>query len=285
MEEKIDQLIKELIEHLKEELLHCLESITLIGSYTIGKISLDRPNVNILIFVKENISAEDYLKIGEIFYRTSEKYKDYFGIKIDSLPFRYGIPIGKRDEQLILTPNILSIAEKNTKPPFGIPTNVLKGMNATKKVVFGSDPLAETDLNYTRKDFIQWAFHDVWVLFRNLLTRAPLSYDVEENLNLLAHESLELGKAALYFGVEVFMSEEDIRAGKNIELIKDKGKMIDFFKNIDKELGESAKIILEAREHFREYKTNKDKTFKLYNTAYIAIYKVSFKILSEMNIK
>lgn len=282
IKEKIDQLINELIEILKKELSHCLESVTLTGSYPIGKISLDRPNVNILIFVKPSVSANDYLKIGEVFYKSSEKYKDYFGIKIDSLPFRYGIPTGKEGLQLVLTPNVLNMAEKDQKPSFGIPHNVLEGMKATRKVVFGSDPLSEVDLTYTRKDLIQWAFFDVGVLFRNLLIRAPLSYDVGEHLDLLAHESLELGKVGLYWGAEIFMSEKDMKEGKHIELIKDKEKMIDFYQSTDKELGDSARAILETRELFQKYKRDKNKIFKLYNASYTVIYKVFFKILSEM---
>lgn len=73
IKEKIDELVSELTEALKKELQHSIESITLTGSYTIGKISLERPNVNMLIFVKPNVSADDYLKIGEIFYEVSKK--------------------------------------------------------------------------------------------------------------------------------------------------------------------------------------------------------------------
>ncbi len=285
IKEKIDELVNELIEVLKRELHYCIESITLFGSYTIGKISLDRPNVNMLIFTKVNISADDYLKIGEIFYRTSKKYKDYFRIKIDSLPFRFGFPTGKEKMELILSPNVVSIIEKNQNPPFGIPSNVLNGMKATKKVVFGSDPLEETDLTHTRKDLIQWAFFDVGILFRNQLIRAPLTYDTEEYLDLLTHESLEIGKMALFWGISVFLNEEDLKVGKDIELINDKEKMLKFYQNLDKELGESAKIILEARKFFQDYKVDKEKTFRLYNAAYIAVQKVFFKILSEMKVK
>jgi len=279
---KIDRLINELVNNLKQELSYCIESIILRGSYTIGKMSLDRPNVNILIFVKPSVSGTDYLKTGEIFYRTASNYEEYFAVKIDSLPFRLGLPTSEKGLQLVLTPNVLNMAEKSQNPPFGIPCNVLEGMSATKKVVFGSDPLSEIDLTYTRKDLIQWAFFDVGVLFRNLLMRAPLSYDVEKHLGLLAHESLELGKIALYWGTEVFMEEEDWKKGKHLELIDDKDKIIDFYQKINRELGESARIILEARRHFQNYKTDREKTFELYNAAYIAVQKVFLKILSEM---
>ena len=150
---KIDELIKDLISSLEEQLSRSLESIILVGSYTIGKISLERPNVNILIFVNEKMGAKEYLEIGDIFYRTGEKYKEYFSLKIDSLPFRFGIPNIKKEPQLVLTPNILLVAEKNINPPFGIPKNVLEGMAGTSKVVFGYNFLSDIDLPIPSKNF------------------------------------------------------------------------------------------------------------------------------------
>lgn len=282
IKEKIEELVSELVGTLKRELHYCIEGITLFGSYTIGKISLDRPNVDMLIFTKADISADDYLKIGEIFYRISKKYKEYFSVKIDSLPFRTGFPSGKKKLQLTLTPNILSMFQKNDKPPFGVPLNVLEGIVSTKKVVFGSDPLKEIDIKYTKQDVVQWAFFDVGILFRNQLIRAPLSYDVNEHLGLLADEALEIGKIALMWGTEIFLSEKDRQRGKHIDLIKNKEKMVSFYQEIDKELGRAAIIILEARTQFQKYKENKEKAFKLYNAAYTAITKVFFKILKEM---
>jgi hypothetical protein len=55
-------------------------------------------------------------------------------VKIDSLPFRTGFPLGNKELQLVLTPNILSVTQKNDKPPFGLPLNVLEGMKSTRKV-------------------------------------------------------------------------------------------------------------------------------------------------------
>lgn len=282
IKEKINQLVGDITDTLKKELSDYLESITLIGSYAIGKISLERPNINILLFTKPNINAETYLRIGEIFYKVSKKYEDYFGVKIDSLPFKYGLPTSKKELQVVLSPNFLSMIEKDQKPLFGVPHNVLEGMKATRKVIFGSDPLANVEPVYTKRDLYQWAIFDVGVIFRNLLLRTPISYDVEEHLDLLAHDSLELGKSALYWGVEIFMDEEDIKKGNHIKLINDKNEMVNFFSKEDKELGDATRIILEARENFKEYKKSKDKASKLYNASFIVVNKIFFKVLSEI---
>lgn len=281
LKEKIDQLLTSLVYDISKELSGTVESINLIGSYSLEKISNERPNVNLLIFTKANTPPDTYLKIGEIFYKNSLKYKRFFAVKIDSLPFRYGIPTTKNKTQLTLSPNILNMAEKNQRPFFGIPHNVLSGMKASRKVLFGSDPLASIDPTYSRKELFGWAMFDVGILFRNFLIRTPLSYNCKENLDSLAHDTLSLGKSALYWGVEIFMDEEEMKKGKHLELINNKKSMIDFFAKIDKKLGDAATIILEAREKFSDYVKEESKVKALYNASFEIINAVFLKVLSK----
>lgn len=281
IKQAIDRLMNALVGNLKKELAHCLESITLTGSYTVDDIAPQRPNVNIIIFFKPNATADDYIKLGDVFYSTAKKHLDYFRIRIDMLPFRFAPPIGSKELEFTITPLILNTAQKDQKPPFGVPSNVLEGMRAMRKVVFGSDILDTVDLTYSKADVMQWAFFDIGVMYRNQLIRAPLTYDINENLDLLASEAFEIGKVALYWGTEVFLNKEDLKKGKHLELIKDKKKMIEFYKNLDKELGKAAQIIWEARKSFQEYKANKAKALDLYRAAYTANTKVFLKTMSE----
>jgi predicted nucleotidyltransferase len=73
MKEIIDSMVNELVERLKTEVGYSLESIILFGSYTQGKMSLERPNVNMLIITKKNVSGDEYIKIGQVFYKIVEK--------------------------------------------------------------------------------------------------------------------------------------------------------------------------------------------------------------------
>ncbi len=278
IKQEIDLLINDLIENLKQELSQCLENITLTGTYTIEDISFNRPNINIIIFLKKSTNAKDYLKLGEVFYKTAKQHLNLFRIRIDMLPFRFASPIGDKELEVIITPLILNMAQKNQKPAFGIPLNVLEGMNSMGKVVFGTNVLSSINFDYSREDFIRWAFFDLGVLYKNQLIRVPLTYDINENLDLLVTEALEIGKVALYWGTEIFLNDKH----KSFDLIKNKDKMIDFYQNISQKLGNASKIILEARNHFQEYKVNKDKAFRLYEAAYTAITEVFFKVLSEM---
>jgi hypothetical protein len=92
LKQKIDDFVDKLCAKLTKELGELIESITLTGSYVIGKISYERPNVNMLIFVKPQHSGNFYLKLGEIIYDLAGRYLDYFSYA--SLSFRSGIGIG-----------------------------------------------------------------------------------------------------------------------------------------------------------------------------------------------
>lgn len=282
----IDALVAEVIEELREQLGSCLESITVVGSYGVGRISLERPNVNLFVFVNRSVSSKDIRKFGEIFQDVSKRHCKYFSIKIDAFPFRSGIPIGKGDLQLVLSPRILFMSEKDHKPPFGIPSNVLEGMKSTRKIVFGTDPLEKVNLGYSKRDLLQWALFNIGILFKNMLVLTPLIFDANKHSDLLVVESIGFGKNSLTWGIEIFLDEEELKKGKHIELISDKEKMVSFYQNVDKELGEAARIILEARTSFLEYKKDKAKATKLFDAAYVAVNKVYLKVLNEMkNIK
>jgi hypothetical protein len=271
---EIDDFISSLITTLISRLKSSLESITIVGSFGVKRISLERPNVNIFIFLKKGIKANIILKIGYIIYKTAINYLKYFSVKVDSFPYRLGIPEGGKRLQLILSPRVLFMDEQKDFPPFGIACNILLGMKATRRVVWGSDPLKDINLKYSRKDFLRWAYFDIGELAKNMLVLTPISYNLMKNKDLIVIESIGYGKMALTWGIELFLKSKDLKKGGHIKLIKEKDKIVDFYKGIDKELCESAEIILDARNKVFEYKKSKSKTEKLFNASYNAINRV-----------
>ena len=241
-----------------------------------------RPNINIFIFLKTNARSDNILEIGRIFYKIAEKYKKHFSVKIDAFPYRLGQRIGHKTLELVLSPHIVFMSEKDANPPFGIPSNVLDAMRSTRKVVFGSDPLRRMNLNYTKQDILQWAFFDICYLFKKMIVHTPLSYNITKNNDLLTEEILSFGKNALIWGVQLFLSEKDLNLKKHYGIIQDKSKLVDFFIKKDSELGKCAKVIIDARSNFLEYKKSKRKTFALYDSTYRAVCKVSNIILSQL---
>lgn len=64
LDKLLKEIVKEIVDGLKKEIGTYAESITLIDSYAIGKISYQRPNINILVFLKPNHPAKVHLSIG-----------------------------------------------------------------------------------------------------------------------------------------------------------------------------------------------------------------------------
>jgi hypothetical protein len=94
LKSEIDDFINNLIATLISKLKASLESITIVGSFGVKRISLERPNVNIFIFLKKGVEADIILKIGYIIYKTAISYLRFFSVKVDSFPYRLGIPEG-----------------------------------------------------------------------------------------------------------------------------------------------------------------------------------------------
>lgn len=264
---KVEKFGSELTSSIQEEIGSYLESLTLTGSFVVGDISTERPDINMILFFKEQVPGDAYLQLGRIFYDLAESYAEFFSVRADMLPFRFAPPVGGKDLELSVTPLLLNMANKDMEPSFGIAPQVLQGMKETRKVVYGSDVLGEMEFDVGRKDIINGILEDM-PLYNIQLQRAPLTYDIEENYDLLATESLEIGKVALYMDMELFIEESKIQQGEHLSLMKKKENLKKFYEEIDSELTESARTILDARLNFLSVKKDKEKCFELYRASY-----------------
>ena len=279
LKEKIDQMVNEIVESLKTKLGDNLEGITLAGSYAVGKMPLERPNVNILGFLKPRSPAEVYLEAGKILYKVGKKYQDFFQFRVDPFPFRFAQPIGKKEPEVSVNLNLYDMADKNLemwitpnkkiRAPFGAPEPVIQSFKFTRKVVYGKDILGKMKFHVTRQDILLNVIKEFPAFYKLQLTRAPMTYDIEENLDWLAIEALEIGKSCLASAVSVLLDDQTVKQGKHLELLADKEKMLKFFeKSNQPNFVKWAKIILEAREDFSEVKSNKRKVYELYEASY-----------------
>lgn len=279
VKKKIDEMVKDIVEGLKRKLGIHIESITLCGSYATGKISFERPNVNILVFVKPDPTAEFYLRIGRILYCIGKKYAKFFRFRVDPFPFRFAKPVGDKELEVSVNLNLYEMTdkdlemwitpEKKIKTPFGAPGPVIQNLKATRKVVFGTDVLGKIELLLAHEDILLNVLKEFPGVYRLQLTRAPMTYDIDKDYELLATEALEIGKSCLASAVGVLLDEESIRQGKQLEILVDKKKMLEFFKKSgSQDLAKWAEIILTARDNFLKIKKDKKKVFELYNAAY-----------------
>lgn len=291
LKQKIDQFVKELLEKIQKELGDWLVGITLTGSYAIEAISLESPNVNIILFVKPEHPADFYLKLGDLLYRLGYAYLDYFNFQPALFPFRFAQPLGEKDVTLTVHIDPFNLVEKDLeiwlepkkkiKTPFGLPEVVLSGFQSMRKVIWGKDIFGEMKFDLKNKDMIFGVMKD-FPLYRLQLTRAPLTYDFNKHPEFLAQEAVEIGKECLYHGVQIFMTDEEIKQREYVELFKDKQKLLEFVKERYPAIEREARLVLNAREKFLTVKKDKDKVFAVYRAAFNLLNIVFFEAFKKL---
>lgn len=278
--QKIDEMVDYLVGELKRKLGYRLESVTLTGSYAIGKVSEERPDINMILFFKGVMLPDDSVELGRILNGTIEKFKGDFGVRLEFRPFRFVYPRYKKEPEVFVNPLILNMAEKDLEFPFNIPHYILAGMAGMRKVVFGTDVLASVDLEVTKGRIIGGAFR-VLPLGKLQLDRAPIAYDVDKESDLLFSEALSIGKLTSYDGVEIAMSDDEIKQKKYMGIITDKSKLINFYRErYDAEAAEFISVILQARDNCRTWKNDPDKAIIVYRAASGIWQKIWMKLLS-----
>jgi hypothetical protein len=278
LKQKIDEMVNEIVDNVASKLGTYIESITLSGSYATGKMSLERPNINILVFVKPEPPATLYLETGRILYSAGKKYSEFFRFRIDPFPFRFIYPIGNSDLEVSVNLNFYEIADKDLimwmtpdkkiRAPFGAPEPVIQSFKAMRKVVFGTDVLGNMEFHVTHQDILLNVLRE-FPTYRLQLTRAPMTYNIDKDYELLATEAIQIGKSCLNSAAAVLLDQESIEQGKHLELFDDKKKLLEFLQqNGSPNLAKWAEIILNARDNFLEVKNDKKKVLELYDAAY-----------------
>lgn len=278
LRQKIDEMLKEIVDNVKSKLGMYIESITLSGSYAIGRMSLERPNINILVFVKPDPPADLYLETGRILYSIGEKYLEFFRIRVDPFPFRFARPIGEKDVEVSVNLNLYEMADKDlvmwmtpdkkVRAPFGAPEPVMQSFKAMREVVFGTDVLGGMEFQVTHEDILLNVMRE-FPTYRLQLTRAPMTYDIDEDYDLLATEALQIGKSCLGSAAGVLLDRESIEQEKHLELLADKEKLLEFLKRSGSpDLARWAQTIISARDNFLEVKNDRKKVLELYEAAY-----------------
>jgi len=277
---KLDQMTGDLFQDIQDQIGDHLESITLTGSYAIGKISISRPDINFFIVLKPRVPADVYLRMGEIFTKIIHKYSADFSIRPEFRPFKYPNPIYEKGLEVFLNPVIASIEEKDGDFPFGVSKNFLAGVKSMRKVIFGKDVLADMDFKIDKQYIIQASFRDV-SLFKIQLTRAPMSYDLNSKIGLLLNESLINGKMAMGYGVELASTPEELENRSYLQYFSEREKMVGFYRErFGESVAENAQVLQDARNNYHEWKEDKEKTYAVFSAAYYLTMAVWSKLLS-----
>lgn len=264
----IDRLVTFINREIEERLGKKLESLYLVGSYAQGKISPSRPDINWLLIHKEPVEDESRWKLGEILTEAIDKFIEDFVVRPELRPFKFSYPI-KKGEEVFVNLSIVSSAssadEFKKKNSF-IPEYVFEGFKSGRKLVYGKDVLKNIDFQVSKKAIQADAVGKI-VSHKIQLDRIPLAYHLKKDGDLILNESLSHGKNLLYFGVELLMSDQEIREKKFLEIFHDNEKMLELYKNRFPEAVDLVRKILEAKDHFEKWKSDPKKAKEIYLAA------------------
>jgi hypothetical protein len=263
-------IVKEVAESFEktclEKLGERLESLYVVGSYALGNISLDRPDLNFLLILKGYATPNDYLMVGEICKGIVGSFRNKCRILVEFRPFRYIYPKTRGGYDVTLNPIIQSVQEIRERGVI-FTKWFTEGMKNANRLIRGEDFLATVNVGeITRQDILQGAMFDL-PFFTIPLTRAPTQYD-ENEVDLLFNEALTNAKNISYLGVEVAMSEEELRRKDYLKHIEGKQTMVHFYEQrYGEEAGRLITKILDARENYLEYKDDKTRAEEMFGVA------------------
>ncbi|MCK4634253.1 MAG: hypothetical protein KAT37_00085 [Candidatus Aenigmarchaeota archaeon] len=262
----VEEVAKGFESKCKDKLGERLESLYITGSYAFGKISLDRPDVNFLLIIKERTSPQDYLLIGEICREIVKDFEDRCSVRLEFRPFRFINPKTKSDCEIFLNPIIQSVEEiKNRGCIFN--KWFTEGLKSANKLLYGKDFLKTLEVGeITKEDIFHGALFDL-AFFTIPLSRAPAQYGKEDS-DLLFNEALTSGKMMCYLGIEIAMTEEELAKKEYTNYIKNKETIADFYKErYGEEAAELVNKIFDARENYLTYKNERKKAEEIFDAA------------------
>lgn len=270
-ETKLRARIGELTDYLNTEIQARLgdriETVMYLGSYALGRVSLARPDINYVLIWKERATADDYLTLGEILSKAIHKFLDYFVVRPEFRPFKFGYPAERGKQDVFVNISCLNMADQANN--FFLPEYVLDGFKHSRKMVFGSDIFAEMEFQVTKQSILNSAMQKL-ASHKIQLDRVPLVYDIETDIDLIFNESLDHGKNLAYFGVEVVMSDEQIRAKEYLPIIGDKRELLEFYRqHFPKPTISALETLLDSRDNFTRWKTDRKRTFDVYKAAFL----------------
>ncbi|MGD8744530.1 MAG: hypothetical protein PVJ52_02975 [Candidatus Woesebacteria bacterium] len=244
-----------------------LESIYLVGSYTKGKISHSRPDINWLLIHKEPIKDNSRWILGEILTDVIDEFENEFVVRPELRPFKFSYPI-KRGKEVFINISIVSSASSSDefkKRNSFIPEYVFEGFKQSRKLVSGKDVLKNINFQVSKK-----AIHDSAkgkiASHKVQLDRVPLVYHLKKDVDLVFNESLSHGKNLIYFGVELLMSDKELKKGNYLDIFHNDKKLLQFYNNRYPEVADLVKKILKSKKHFEEWKSDYSKAKEVYLT-------------------
>jgi len=246
-----------------------LEALYLFGSYAFGKISLDLPDINYFLLLKEGVEPDVFLRNAEILRQVCTQFKDSATVMPEFRPNRYIYPIIKgADFDVTLCTQYARMEDRHGPVPFGWGW-VFEALLQTRKLVFGNDVLADVHQPPPTIDYIKTFFAPTFSHIWLPLERAPFQYAWPEESHLLMHEAYKVAQmASIGFGVTLALSEEELAEKRWLEFVTDKDKLSAFYRErYDEDKAANIQLMLEVRDNWLKHKKDPETALKMYRAA------------------
>ncbi|KKU91952.1 MAG: hypothetical protein UY21_C0008G0011 [Microgenomates group bacterium GW2011_GWA1_48_10] len=265
---------------VKEKLSPRLKSFYLVGSYILGKISDQRPDINFLLVFDEFTGPQDYLSVGEVCQALEKEFAKQATIKIEFRPFRYIKPRFKNSLEVSVNPIIISTGEIQAMGGVIMNKWMTEGLKSSYKLLLGEDVLSKMTVPpITSGDLRQSGMMSL-SFFSIPLSRAPAQYSDSE-ANLLLNESLTNAKNIIQLGVEATMEAEELANKEFVKYIENKNLLPKFYgERYGEEAQKMVTRVLEVRDKFLELKDNPEVAKEIFCAALNLAALVRKKILS-----
>ncbi len=278
----IDSIARYYEDRCKQELGQYLEALYLFGSYAFGKISLEIPDINYLLLLKEGASPDVFLKNAEILREVKENFRDVATVMPEFRPNRYIYPTSRGAEfDVTLCTQYARMEDRHGPVPFGWGW-VLEALLKTRKLVFGRDALSEVHQPLPTKDYIKAFFPPTFSHIWLPLERAPLQYKLPEESYLLMHEAHKVAQmASIGFGVTLALDDKELEESKWLEFVTDKNKLVKFYQErYDEYTANNVSLMLEVRENWMKYKNDPEMAIKMFKAAIEICTRIKAKYVS-----
>jgi hypothetical protein len=251
------------------KLANDLEGLYIFGSYAFGKISLDIPDINYFLLLKEDVAPGFFLQHAEILKDVVHHFKDVATVRPEYRPIRYMLPRVKGGDFVVFMCLRYTRMEDRFGPiPFGMGW-VLEAVLQTRKLVFGKDSLADVVQPPPTKDYLKAFFPEAFTRVWQTLESAPFQYVLPEESEMLMHEAHKVAQmASIGFGVTLALDEKELAEKKWLAYVTDKPKLIEFYKTrYDEATAKNVEIMLDVRENWFKHAKDPEMAIKMYKAA------------------
>lgn len=275
----VDQVFQYLTQKIKQKFSGQLEAFYVVGSFVLGKMSLDRPDLNFVI-VLDGIDPEDHIILGRAFQDAVAKFSGTVGIRPYFSPVRFIYPPKKENHEIFVSAVMLDSKKQDLSLPFGITRWVLEGYIQSRRLLDGQDVLGRAQLPpVNRINLLERSLIDL-EFYRLPLEKAPVQYRTDE-LDLLLGESMILGKSIVFMGVEVAMTEAELQQRAYLKFFQDVTLFDKFYRErYGSEAAGHVRVVMAARADFPRYRKNDEKIMAVYESVMRLINIVEQKIRS-----